>query len=52
MNDHIQGVLEGLGYCLTLLPTHGRASRAISERIVEITKSAAKDLQFRMRTTA
>ena len=52
MNDHTQGVLEGLGYCLTLLPKRARASQTISERIVEITQSAAQDLEFRMRAMA
>ncbi len=47
MDDQTKGVLEGLGYCLTLLPKRAKASQTISERIVEITKNAARDLDFR-----
>ena len=52
MDDHTAGVLEGLGYCLTLLPMRTKTSQAISERIVEITKKAAQDLEFRTKATA
>jgi hypothetical protein len=53
MNDHTQGVLEGLGYCLTLSrkEKHGTASRIIRERIIEIIEVTASDLEFRMRAT-
>ena len=47
MNDFTKGALEGLGYCLTLLPKRAKASQTISERIVEITRHAPCDLDFR-----
>jgi hypothetical protein len=51
MDDYVKGVLEGLGYCLTLSrkDKHGKASRIIRERIIE---TAASDLEFRMTATA
>jgi hypothetical protein len=54
MNDHTAGVLEGLGYCLTLLKRekHSNASAKITRRILEVTEAAASDLEFRMRATA
>jgi hypothetical protein len=52
MNDHTTGVLEGLGYCLALVPKRSKLSQRIAERIVEIVEATARDLEFRMRVTA
>jgi hypothetical protein len=54
MDDHTKGVLEGLGYCLTLShkERHGKISRIIRERIIEIVEATASDLEFRMKATA
>ena len=52
MNDHTKGVLEGLGYCLALVPKRSKPSQRIAERIVEIVEATARDLEFRMRATA
>jgi len=52
MNDHTKGVLEGLGYCLTLVPKRSKQSQRITERIVEIVEGTARDLEFRMRAIA
>jgi len=52
MRDHTVGVLEGLGYCLTLVPKRSKLSRRIVERIVDIVEGAAQDLEFRMKATA
>lgn len=54
MNDHTQGILEGLGYCLLLSrkEKHGTTSRIIRERIVEIVEAAASDVEFRASASA
>jgi hypothetical protein len=54
MNDFTQGVLEGLAYSRTLLKADKRSavSAKIARRILEITETAASDLEFRMRATA
>jgi len=54
MDDHTKGVLEGLGYCLTLSrkEKHAAASRIIRERIVEIVEAAASDVEFRVKASA
>jgi hypothetical protein len=54
MDNHTAGVLEGLGYCLTLSrkEKHGTVSRIIRERIVEIVEAAASDVEFRVKASA